>query len=483
MLILDSGNHESAAAQIQSGLALVQDWMSRQPDPQKHPQGFSSPAPDDVEDYLVQTFGRMEIHSMSVFDPRPVETHQALKGEGKLKVQQMPNPFSSLEQAQVYLDLLTRRSMHYNHSIHSRGGSQKALPPKQVPMPWADTSVPQPMPWIDGNTPVHNASPNLSSSDIRAEQGFLAQEFTAWTEAFAPILSISRTSGGQDAISALTLSISAITSQISLRAAFFTNESDYDMFLPEFKTVVQYSTLLLSLLEQQQLWRPSTSPSESSPCPSSSPHTPEVPERAERGLALRFSFDIAVVPPLYTVVIKCRDPHIRHAALKLLDRYPRREGVWDSVAVAGLGRWVMALEEEGALRWQSASPPDTTITSSSPHAVPESSPAHSTFPVGSGAGGYELPTGTPLIPLSPQGTPPVTSTQVDDSFNVSRVGYNNGIKASEKPPREYPVIPEEMRVRKAVMRFDLLERRANMSCLQMDFTSGEFAEKKEVFRW
>jgi hypothetical protein len=479
VLILGSGNHESAAAQLQSGLALVQDWMSRQPDPQQYPQGFSSPAPDDVEDYLVQTFGRMEIQSMSVFDPRPVETHQALKGEGKQKVQQMPNPFSSLEQARVYLDLITRRIMHYNHSIHSRGGSQKAPPPKQVPMPWADTSVPQPMPWIDGNTPIQNASPNLPSSDIHAEQGFLAQEFTAWTEAFAPILSISRTSGGQDAISALTLSISAITSQISLRAASLTNESDYDMFLPKFKTVVQYSTLLLSLLEQQQLWRPSTSPSEPSP----SFHTPEIPERAERGLALRFSFDIAVVPPLYTVVIKCRDPHIRRAALKLLDRYPRREGVWDSVAVAGLGRWVMALEEEGAIRWQSASPPDTTTTSSPPLTIPEPSPAHPTFPVGSCSGGYESPTGTPLIPLSRHGTPPVTSTEINVNVNVSKEGYSNGAKASEKPPREYPVIPEGMRVRKAVMRFDLLERRANLSCLQMDFTSGDFVEKKEVFRW
>jgi len=28
-----------------------------------------------------------------------------------------------------------------------------------------------------------------------------------------------------------------------------------------------------------------------------------------------------------------------------------------------------------------------------------------------------------------------------------------------------------------------LERRANMTCLQMDFSSGDFVEKKEVFRW
>lgn len=456
--------------------------MSKQPDARHHPQGFSSPAPDDIEDYLVQTFGRMEIQSMSVFDPRPVETHQALKGEGKQEVQQMPTPLASVEQARVYLDLITRRLMHYNHSIHPRGGQRK-LPPQQIPTPWANLSVPQPMPWIDGKIPIPNTTSTLSSADIHAEQASLTQELTTWTEAFAPLLSLSRTLGGQDAISALTLSVSAITSQISLRAAFFVNESAYDVFLPEFKTIVQYSSLLLSLLEQQQLSKPSPSfaPTASSPSSSQSPQK-EASERTERGLALRFSFDIAVVPSLYTVVIKCRDPHIRRAALKLLDRYPRREGVWDSVAVAGLGRWVMALEEEGALRWQSASPPDTTTTSNSPHPIPESTSNPNQKPKsnpihhapGSGSGfRHASPVSTPL---SRHETPPGTSTSREGS-------YSNDTRASEKAPREYPIIPEEMRVRKAAMRFDLLARRANMSCMQMDFKSGDFVEKTEVFRW
>jgi hypothetical protein len=255
------------------------------------------------------------------------------------------------------------------------------------------------------------------------------------------------------------------------------------VFLPEFKTIVQYSSLLLSLLEQQQLSKPSPSfaPTASSPSSSQSPQK-EASERTERGLALRFSFDIAVVPSLYTVVIKCRDPHIRRAALKLLDRYPRREGVWDSVAVAGLGRWVMALEEEGALRWQSASPPDTTTTSNSPHPIPESTSNPNQKPKsnpihhapGSGSGfRHASPVSTPL---SRHETPPGTSTSREGS-------YSNDTRASEKAPREYPIIPEEMRVRKAAMRFDLLARRANMSCMQMDFKSGDFVEKTEVFRW
>lgn len=451
------GNHESAGAQLQSGLALVQDWMSRQPESSKRPQGFSSPVPDDVEDYLVQTFGRMEIQSMSVFDPRPVTTHKALKVEGKQEVQQMPKPFSSIEQARIYLDLITRRLMHYNHSIHPRSVQARVTaPPPQTPMPWADSSVPQPMPWIDGKIPLENTRSTLSSPDILTEQSSLIDELLAWTEAFAPLLSISRTLGGQDAISALTLSISAITSEVSLRAAFFINESAYDVFLPEFKTIVNYSALLLSLQEAQQV----------SPKPSPLSESSDPPKHTERALALRFSFDLAVVPPLYSVVIKCRDPHVRRAALKLLDRYPRREGVWDSVAVSGLGRWVMTLEEEGALRFSSASPPDTNA---------------------SGAG-YESESSRDDTLSSSYNNKNKTRSQNQSPHSSSNSSNGKGKereseKERPKQKKEYPVIPEEMRVSKTAMKFNLLERRANMSCMQIDFESGVFVEKKDVFRW
>jgi hypothetical protein len=377
----------------------------------------------------------MEIQSMSVFDPRPVAIHVALKAEGKQKVQQMPKPFSTIEQARTYLELITRRIMHYNLSIHPRTGPPRMAASRQSPMPGADASIPRPMPWIDGKIPPENTYKTLSSPDIIAEQSSLNNELNSWTEAFGPPLAISQSLGGQDAISALTLSISATTSQISLRAAFFINESAYDIFLAEFKTIVDQSSLVLSLLEQQQM-SPRSTP----------PETSDGPERNERSLAIRFSFDLAVVPPLYTVVIKCRDPHIRRDALKLLDHYPRREGVWDSVAVAGLGRWVMALEEEGALRFSSASPPDTN------------------------ASGYDS-----------------SSSRDENDTRKSKGPYINTnkpiSKIIKKPKKEYPIIPEEMRVRKAMMKFDLLERRANMSCQQMDFESGVFVEKKEVFRW
>ncbi len=46
--------------------------------------------------------------------------------------------------------------------------------------------------------------------------------------------------------------------------------------------------------------------------------------------ALTFSTDLGLVGPLYYVCIRCEDASIRWEALSLLERSPRREGMWDS---------------------------------------------------------------------------------------------------------------------------------------------------------
>lgn len=54
--------------------------------------------------------------------------------------------------------------------------------------------------------------------------------------------------------------------------------------------------------------------------------------------ALTFSTDLGLIAPLYYVCIKCPDRSIRTAAIELLMRDPRREGMWDSVATEKLIR-------------------------------------------------------------------------------------------------------------------------------------------------
>jgi hypothetical protein len=46
-------------------------------------------------------------------------------------------------------------------------------------------------------------------------------------------------------------------------------------------------------------------------------------------------------------VTKCRDRRLRQEALELLERFPRRDGVWDTAMIAAVGKWIMEKEEQG----------------------------------------------------------------------------------------------------------------------------------------
>jgi hypothetical protein len=46
--------------------------------------------------------------------------------------------------------------------------------------------------------------------------------------------------------------------------------------------------------------------------------------------ALNFSTDLGIVGPLYYTCCRCQNHDLRHQALDLLSRCPRREGMWDS---------------------------------------------------------------------------------------------------------------------------------------------------------
>jgi hypothetical protein len=78
-------------------------------------------------------------------------------------------------------------------------------------------------------------------------------------------------------------------------------------------------------------------------------------EDAKKGKPpLTFSADLGLFGPLYTICIKCPIPSLRSAAMQLLRRCPRREGMWNSVPVAGMieeyweiEAWHKAAQENG----------------------------------------------------------------------------------------------------------------------------------------
>lgn len=57
-----------------------------------------------------------------------------------------------------------------------------------------------------------------------------------------------------------------------------------------------------------------------------------------------FSSDVNLIGPLYYVCINCLDVSVRKAAMDLLLRYPRREGMWNSTMIAQMIRDYWNLE-------------------------------------------------------------------------------------------------------------------------------------------
>ena len=110
------------------------------------------------------------------------------------------------------------------------------------------------------------------------------------------------------------------------RSGHFTIEMQFDTLFPVWRTIVCQSSKLLAIQD-------------------------EYAGKNGGGTTLGFAFDSGVIPCLYFTAIKCRDGPTRREALHLLQIYPRREGVWDSIVSAAVSAWVIDLEgqlEEGA---------------------------------------------------------------------------------------------------------------------------------------
>jgi hypothetical protein len=62
-----------------------------------------------------------------------------------------------------------------------------------------------------------------------------------------------------------------------------------------------------------------------------------------------FHINLGLVPVLYSITTRCRDPIIRRRALHLMQVRSMQEGVWSSTLTSKVAQRVIELEEEGAV--------------------------------------------------------------------------------------------------------------------------------------
>lgn len=73
-------------------------------------------------------------------------------------------------------------------------------------------------------------------------------------------------------------------------------------------------------------------------------HDPET----KGDLSPQFHMHSGIVPLLYGIITKCRDPAVRRRAITLMSSRSLQEGVWNNHLVLGVARRIMSVEEDSA---------------------------------------------------------------------------------------------------------------------------------------
>ncbi|KAJ9142557.1 C6 zinc finger domain protein [Coniochaeta hoffmannii] len=427
------GDHRQAIKQIQNGLGLLEQLRVQRR------RAFLPKPEEPVEEELIQMFTRLAIQAKSydmafhfphpyvirLTGPPPGTTADASSpnssesGSSPVSLHHEPIPerFHSSREARLIWDSLVERIFRFTETMFSYVSGQ------------------------NGPTGVLPAS-------LRTYGVGFKDQIQAWSDAYEHILA-SRTAPNishQEKAAIAVLKMTQIMSQILFLMTFSDSEMQFDAFTGWFKAIVDLAAEVVGDEERRAAARR---------CPDprfcSHPLDPWTemfgkPEYAARHIKPSFSADLGIVPPLFVVATKCRDPDVRRQAISLLKSSSRREGMWDSELAARIGIWIAGIEEQEeeqplaeAFSPYASSRPSTSSTSS---AAP---PRHPSVEFGDD------------VPLGPGGNARF------DARRVSSVGNRF---------QQKKVVPAERRVMIKAIEFDLRDRRATIQLGSRDLPPG-----------
>ncbi|KAB8296672.1 hypothetical protein EYC80_002096 [Monilinia laxa] len=245
----------------------------------------------------------------------------------------IPESFPNVHEARLVLDALCERIMRYNEELVG----------------------------------FYTVSNNILPTSIKSNGYGFGRSLEQWQATFAPLLAKRRAPGTSNTERAgmIVLQMGCIMTRILVFTAFSANEMDFDQFLPIFTEINELAKELivdeeLALAQARcgeacrhvnsRLGKGMRTPFGvkvvSPPGPGfESHHSP--PRETYSHIKPSFALDLGIIPPLFVVATKCRDRRLRREAISLLTSSHRREGMWDSRLCAGVGNWIMNVEEDG----------------------------------------------------------------------------------------------------------------------------------------
>lgn len=345
------GDHRQAIKQIQNGLSLLEQLRA------ERRRAFLPHPEEPVEEELIQMFTRLAIqaksYDMAFHFPHPYviqltgpaknsdpNSPEAEPQTSRVSLYRTPMPerFTSSRQARLAWDALVERIFRFTETMfhYVSNGPMGLLPPELIDY----------------------------------GKGF-KDEIQAWSDAYEHILASRMAPGisSQEKAAIAVLKMAQMMSQILFLMTFSHSEMQFDAFNPMFRGIVALALEVVGDEERRAMAKRCPDPRFCNHPYDQWTEMYGYKEYAARHIKPSFSADLGIVPSLFVVATKCRDPVIRRQAIQLLKSSSRREGMWDSELAARIGIWIAEVEEredppEQQQAWLPSSRPSTSSTSS-----------------------------------------------------------------------------------------------------------------------
>lgn len=426
------GDHKQAIKQIQMGLGLLEQLRAQRR------RAFLSRPEEPVEDEIIQMFTRLAIqaksYDMAFHFPKPYviqliqpstdPSSPSSEGGSPLSLHQDPIPdqFDSLHEARIAWDTLCEQMFRFTERLFAQASQ-------------------------DGPMGVLPASLRQYGLSFRGR-------IEAWADAFEHILSARFSPGvsSQEKAAIAVLKMFQIMGQVLFLMTFSDSEQHFDVFQPQFKTIVDLGLEVVGDEERRAAEKRCPDPRT---CHHHNSHEPDIfggQSYMANHIKPSFSADLGIVPPLYVVATKCRNPVLRRQAIQLLRSSSRREGMWDSELTARIGMWIMDIEEE----------------EEHPIMTPGRSPADS-FSDASGLS----PQASSTNGMSPKPRHANGSVELGDNLGPggnARWDMRRASTASSATPQR--TVPENKRVMVKAVEFDLKKHSAVLQCGSRSTAAG-----------
>jgi hypothetical protein len=314
-----AGKPRAAVANATSGLVVIHQWLLTTTDI-KSAMSIEKQCREFYidEDRYTALIG-LDLHVIFFIDQRPNSMHQIYISGYNLMISSMPGELSNLKIVKHYWSCIMSRNYHFIGTILDAAQHTDPSSP-------GDCEVDVPFEKATNLSPGANVFFTLNDPPIdKYPDVLLYQESVRrWKRAYTTVFDHAWKSGTQEEKTVVCLlQIHEIMAHIMLQGAFFTTQTAYDQFLPEYQRI-------MDLVEYVY------------------PHLVDDND----GVPL-YRFDLGIVIAMFLVGVRCREKETRGRAITMMNRNKEyREGMWDTGGAGAILSWLRDVEDEMKMKME-----------------------------------------------------------------------------------------------------------------------------------